>query len=183
MLRIGDRLPSTRSKSNRPTVMQGLGSKKPPASHSTSDSAVMGADRCCGGVGELEIRSQCGCLTLSLLRPPRSSSAPGTPLRNQFVAALLGAAGFRSRGCRLALQHSLGWGRCCLHRIGGLYRGARFFSRAVGPYHAGDRPPERAVCGGWRRSRMEVDWLAERPDNGAKVVHMVACAYRSNAHA
>ena len=105
---------------------------------------------------------------LMMLRPPRSSSAPGTPLRNQFVAALLGAAGFRSRGCRLALQHSLGCGRCCLHRIGGLYRGARFFSRAVGPCHAGDRPPERAVCGGWRRSRMVFGWLAERPDSGAK---------------
>ena len=38
--------------------------------------------------------------------------------------------------------------------------------RAVGPCHAGDRPPERAVCGGWRRSRMEVGWLAERPDSG-----------------
>ena len=42
MLRISDRLPSTRSISNRPTVMQGLGSKTPPAGHSTSDSAVMG---------------------------------------------------------------------------------------------------------------------------------------------
>ena len=60
--------------------------------------------------------SQCGCLTLDLLRPPRSSSAPGTPLRNQFVAALLGAAGFRSRRGRLALQHHLGGGWCCLHQ-------------------------------------------------------------------
>ena len=30
----------------------------------------------------------------------------------------------------------------------------------------GDRPPESAVCGGWRRSRMTIGWLAGRPDNG-----------------
>ena len=58
MLRIGDRLPSTRSKSNRPTVMQGLGSKKPPASHSTSDSAVMGLTAAAGVLENSKIRSQ-----------------------------------------------------------------------------------------------------------------------------
>ena len=183
MLRIGDRLPSTRSKSNHPTVMQFLGSKMLSASHSNNDSAVMGLIAAAEAMGNAEFRSPMDCLTLGLLRPPRSSSAPGTPLRNQFVAARWGAAGFRSRGCRLALQHSLGWGRCCLHRIGGLYRGTRFFSRAVGPYHAGDRPPERAVCGGWRRSRMEIGWLAGRPDSGQRWIHSSACAYRSNAHA
>ena len=88
-----------------------------------------------------------------MLRPPRSSSAPGTPLRNQFVAALLGAAGFRSRWGRLALQHHLGGGWCCLHQVGGRFRGARFLGRAVGPIRTGDRPPECAVCGEWRRSR------------------------------
>ena len=30
----------------------------------------------------------------------------------------------------------------------------------------GDRPPESAVCGGWRRSRMTIGWLAGRPDSG-----------------
>ena len=50
--------------------------------------------------------------------------------------------------------------------IGGLNRGARFFFRAVGPIALGDRAPESAVFGGWRRSRMEVGWLAERPDSG-----------------
>ena len=51
-------------------------------------------------------------------------------------------------------------------KIGGLNRGARFFFRAVGPIALGDRAPESAVCGGWRRSRMEVGWLVARPDNG-----------------
>ena len=50
--------------------------------------------------------------------------------------------------------------------VGGLNRGARFFFRAVGPIALGDRAPESAVFGGWRRSRMEVGWLAERPDSG-----------------
>ena len=67
--------------------------------------------------------------------------------------------------------------------VGGLNRGARFFFRAVGPIALGDRAPESAVFGGWQRSRMEVGWLAERPDSGQRVVHMAACAYRSNAHA
>ena len=52
---------------------------------------------------------------------------------------------------------------------GGLYRGARFFGRAVGPNRTGDRAPELAVCGGWRRSRMVIGWLAEGPDSGAKM--------------
>ena len=44
-------------------------------------------------------------------------------------------------------------------RIGGRFQGARFLGRAVGPIRTGDRAPESAVCGGWRRSRMEVGWL------------------------
>ena len=60
----------------------------------------------------------------------------------------------------------LGGGGAVSTSVGGRFRGARFLGRAVGPCHAGDRPPERAVCGGWRRSRMEVGWLAERPDSG-----------------
>ena len=67
--------------------------------------------------------------------------------------------------------------------IGGLYRGARFLVRVVGPFCIGDRAPESAVCSGWRHSRMEVGWLAERPDSGARMVHNVACAYNTNAHA
>ena len=53
-------------------------------------------------------------------------------------------------------------------RIGGLYRGARFLFRTVGPFRTGDRASESAVCGGWQHSRMEVGWLAERPDSGAR---------------
>ena len=170
MLRIGDRLPSTRSNPNRPTVMHLLGSKTPSAGHSTNDSALMGADRVRGSVGELKIRSQCGCLTLGLLRPPRSSSAPGTPLRNQFVAALLGAAGFRSRWGRLALQHPLEVGGAVSTSVWWAFPGRSFPRSCGGPKsHAGDRPPERAVCGGWRRSRtMAVGWLAGRPDSGQR---------------
>ena len=94
-----------------------------------------------------------------MLRPPRSSSAPGTPLRNQFVAALLGAAGFRSRWGRHALQHHLGGGWCCLHRIGGLYRGARFFSRAVGPIRTRGSCPG-ACCVRRVAAQPYGDWLA-----------------------
>ena len=53
-------------------------------------------------------------------------------------------------------------------KVGGRFRGARFLVRAVGPMCTGDRAPERAVCGGWRRSRMEVGWLAGRPDSGQR---------------
>ena len=58
MLRIGDRLPSTRSKSNRPIVMQIFGSKMPSAGHSTNDSAVMGLIAAAEALENAEIRSQ-----------------------------------------------------------------------------------------------------------------------------
>ena len=48
----------------------------------------------------------------------------------------------------------LGGGGAVSTTFGGRFRGARFLGRAVGPCHAGDRPPERAVCGGWQRSRV-----------------------------
>ena len=146
MLRIGDRLPSIRSNPNRPTVMHFLGSIMLSAGHSTNDSAVMGLIAAAEALENSKICSQCSYLTLELLRPPRSSSAPGTPLRNQFVAALLGATGFQSRWIRLALQHHLGGGWCCLHQ------GWWAFSRCSFPYlrggpnsHWGSTPGECCV--------------------------------------
>ena len=85
------------------------------------------------------------------------------------VAARWGAAGFRSRWGRLALQHSLGCGMCCLHLGWWAESGRSFLLSRGGPNARWGSAPERAVCGGWRRSRMEVGWLAERPDSGAKI--------------
>ena len=48
----------------------------------------------------------------------------------------------------------LGGGGAVSTTIGGRFRGARFLGRAVGPFCTGDRAPESAVCGGWRRSRV-----------------------------
>ena len=77
----------------------------------------------------------------------------------------------------------LGGGGAVSTSIGGRFRGARFLGRAVGPFRTGDRAPECAVCGGWRRSRMDIGWLAERPDSGQtewsqcsmRVQHKCAC--------
>ena len=49
------------------------------------------------------------------------------------VAARWGAAGFRSRGVRLALQHSLGCGRCCLHLGRWAESGRSFLQSCGGP--------------------------------------------------
>ena len=129
-----------------------------------------GADRSRGSNGECR-NSQPNGLPHSwlMLRPPRSSSAPGTPLRYQFVAALKGAAGFRSRRGSPRPAAPLGGGGAVSTSFGGRFRGARFLGRAVGPFRTGDRAPESAVCGGWRRSRMACGWLAGRPDSGAKM--------------
>ena len=66
----------------------------------------------------------------------------------------------------------LGGGGAVSTSIGGRFRGARFLGRAVGPFCTGDRAPESAVCGGWRRSRMEFGWLAGRPDSGQDGLNM-----------
>ena len=84
-------------------------------------------------------------------------------LRPCWAPPVSGVAGFASP-CSTPLEE----GGAVSTSDGGLYRGARFFVRAVGPSRTGDRPPECAVCGGWRRSRMVFGWLAERPDSGAK---------------
>ena len=70
------------------------------------------------------------------------------------VAALKGAAGFRSRRGSPRPAAPLGGGGAVSTSIGGRFRGARFLGRAVGPFRTGDRAPESAVCGGWRRSRV-----------------------------
>ena len=112
MFRIGNRLPPPRQKVNRPLLMASLGSNLPSASDSTRDSACDGLIAVAEALEKFRIRQPLGCPTLRcLLRPPRSSSAPGTPLRNQNVAALLGAAGFRSRaGFASPCSASLGLG-------------------------------------------------------------------------
>ena len=143
-----------------------------------------GADRSRGSVGECR-NSQPNGLPHSwmMLRPPRSSSAPGTPLRNQFVAARWGAAGFRSRGVRLALQHSLGCGRCCLHLGRWAESGRSFLLSRGGPVsHWGSCPG--ACCVRRVAAQPYGGWLArgetrQRAKNGSHA----ACAYRSNAHA
>ena len=83
------------------------------------------------------------------------------------VAARWGAAGFRSRWGRLALQLLPGIGRRCLHLGWWAFSGRSFLRSRGGPKSRWGSAPERAVCGGWRRSRVAVGWLAERPDSGA----------------
>ena len=100
MLRIGDRLPSTRSISNRPTVMHLVGSKTPFAGHSINNLAVMGLTATAEVLEDSKIRSQCGCLTLQCcahratpqLRVLRSKTNLLRPCRAPPVSGVVGVA-------------------------------------------------------------------------------------------
>ena len=114
-----------------------------------------GADRNRGSVGECENLQPMGCLTLGrccarraapLLRVLRSETNLLRPCWAPPVSGVVGVA----TPCSTTLEV----GGAVSTKLGGRFRGVRFFGRAVGPSRTGDRPPECAVCGGWRRSRM-----------------------------
>ena len=157
MFRIGDRLPSTRQNSNRPTVMQGLGSKKPPAGHSTNDSAVMGADRCRGGVGELENSQPNGLPHSWIAAPAAQLLSSGYSAPKPICCGPVGRRRFpESLGSPRPATPPWRWVVLSPPNLVGV-SGA--FASSVARWvqiALGDRPPESAVCGGWRRSRVDV---------------------------
>ena len=100
-----------------------------------------------------------------------------------IVAARWGAAGFRSRGVRLARQHSLGCGRCCLHLVWWAVSGRSFLLSRGGPKSHSGIVPRSVLCaagGGaavWRLAGSRGDQTAGKNGShgGMRVQHKCAC--------
>ena len=177
--------------------MASLGSNLlPSASDSTRDSAFAGLIAVAEALENFRNRQPLGCPTLGRCCA-RRAAPPLRVLRSEtkFVAALLGAAGFRSRGGRHALQRTLGLGGAVSTSDGGRIRGVRFLGRAVGPVCTWGSAPERAAmrrvaaqpCGGVAGSRrdqtvgecsinmgcarVQVKCACVRPDRGSLTSH------------
>ena len=169
MLRIGDRLPSTRSKSNRPTVMHLNGLKMPSAGDSTNDSALMGADRVRGSLGECRISQPNGLPHSWIAAPAAQLLSSGYSAPKPICCGPEGRRWF-SESPGVASPCSTPWRRgCCLHLDRWAFPGRSFPRSRGGPVsHWGSCPRECCV----RRVAAQpctVGWLAERPDSGQTI--------------
>ena len=153
--------------------MHFFGPKTPSAGDSTNDSALMGADRVRGSDGECRISQPNGLPHSWIAAPAVQLLSSGYSAPKPICCGPVGRRWFPES--RVSPRPAAPpWMREVLSppRMVG-FIGALVSSVARWAQFAlGDRAPERAVCGGWRRSRMEIGWLAGRPDSGQNRITM-----------